>query len=59
MVSNSHLQENFNQIPKEVGDIESNQTGFSASIVTVAVVALESLVPVLLATLEPGGGHQK
>ncbi|KAK3565371.1 hypothetical protein QTP86_007107 [Hemibagrus guttatus] len=32
-VFNSHLQESFNQIPREVGDIESEWTMFSSSIV--------------------------
>ncbi|KAI3361957.1 hypothetical protein L3Q82_012310, partial [Scortum barcoo] len=32
-VFNSHLQENFSQIPREAGDIESEWTMFSASIV--------------------------
>ncbi|KAI3353210.1 hypothetical protein L3Q82_019766 [Scortum barcoo] len=32
-VFNSHLQENFSQIPREAGDIESEWTMFSASTV--------------------------
>ncbi|KAK3533936.1 hypothetical protein QTP70_034935, partial [Hemibagrus guttatus] len=36
-VFNSHLQENFNQIPREVGDIESEWTMFSTSIVDAAI----------------------
>ncbi|KAK3572444.1 hypothetical protein QTP86_032667 [Hemibagrus guttatus] len=36
-VFNSHLQENFNQIPREVGDIESEWTMFSSSIVDAAI----------------------
>ncbi|KAK3558852.1 hypothetical protein QTP86_030442 [Hemibagrus guttatus] len=36
-VFNSHLQESFNQIPREVGDIESEWTMFSTSIVDAAI----------------------
>ncbi|KAK3507178.1 hypothetical protein QTP70_009513 [Hemibagrus guttatus] len=36
-VFNSHLRESFNQIPREVGDIESEWTMFSSSIVDVAI----------------------
>ena len=36
-VFNSHLWESFDQIPKEAGDIESEWTVFSTSIVDVAV----------------------
>ncbi|KAK3525887.1 hypothetical protein QTP70_010943 [Hemibagrus guttatus] len=36
-VFNSHLRESFNQIPKEVGDIESEWTMFSSSIVDAAI----------------------
>ncbi|KAK3509607.1 hypothetical protein QTP70_006811 [Hemibagrus guttatus] len=36
-VFNSHLQESFNQIPREVGDIESEWTMFSSSIVDTAI----------------------
>ncbi|KAK3562875.1 hypothetical protein QTP86_011117 [Hemibagrus guttatus] len=36
-VFNSHLQESFNQIPKEVGDIESEWTMYSSSIVDTAI----------------------
>ncbi|KAK3561419.1 hypothetical protein QTP86_002547 [Hemibagrus guttatus] len=36
-VFNSHLQESFNQIPREVGDIESEWTMFSSSIVDAAI----------------------
>ncbi|KAK3517717.1 hypothetical protein QTP70_016386 [Hemibagrus guttatus] len=36
-VFNSHLRENFNQIPREVGDIESEWTMFSTSIVDAAI----------------------
>ncbi|KAK3571740.1 hypothetical protein QTP86_018731, partial [Hemibagrus guttatus] len=35
-VFNSHLRESFNQIPREVGDIESEWTMFSSSIVDAA-----------------------
>ncbi|KAK3521039.1 hypothetical protein QTP86_018753 [Hemibagrus guttatus] len=36
-VFNSHLRESFNQIPREVGDIESEWTMFSSSIVNAAI----------------------
>ncbi|KAK3509856.1 hypothetical protein QTP70_015863 [Hemibagrus guttatus] len=36
-VFNSHLRERFNQIPREVGDIESEWTMFSTSIVDTAI----------------------
>ncbi|KAK3520878.1 hypothetical protein QTP86_015402 [Hemibagrus guttatus] len=36
-VFNSHLRESFNQIPREVGDIESEWTMFSSSIVDTAI----------------------
>ncbi|KAK3517140.1 hypothetical protein QTP86_003932 [Hemibagrus guttatus] len=36
-VFNSHLRESFNQIPREVGDIESEWTMFSTSIVDTAI----------------------
>ncbi|KAM9358371.1 uncharacterized protein ABDE67_003862 [Symphorus nematophorus] len=36
-VFNSHLRESFNQIPREAGDIESEWTMFSTSIVDAAV----------------------
>ncbi|KAK3544536.1 hypothetical protein QTP86_015589 [Hemibagrus guttatus] len=36
-VFNSHLRESFNQIPREVGDIESDWTMFSTSIVDAAI----------------------
>ncbi|KAI3361763.1 hypothetical protein L3Q82_002106 [Scortum barcoo] len=36
-VFNSHLRENFSQIQREAGDIESEWTMFSASIVNAAV----------------------
>ncbi|KAK3546351.1 hypothetical protein QTP70_025761, partial [Hemibagrus guttatus] len=36
-VFNSHLWESFNQIPREVGDIESEWTMFSTSIVDAAI----------------------
>ncbi|KAK3535153.1 hypothetical protein QTP70_004811 [Hemibagrus guttatus] len=36
-VCNSHLQESFNQIPREIGDIESEWTMFSSSIVDAAI----------------------
>ncbi|KAK3541692.1 hypothetical protein QTP86_001108 [Hemibagrus guttatus] len=36
-VFNSHLRESFNQIPREVGDIESEWTMFSTSIVDATI----------------------
>ncbi|KAK3532460.1 hypothetical protein QTP86_018448, partial [Hemibagrus guttatus] len=36
-VFNSHLRESFNQIPREVGDIESKWTMFSTSVVDAAI----------------------
>ncbi|KAK3532983.1 hypothetical protein QTP70_006201 [Hemibagrus guttatus] len=36
-VFNSHLRESFNQIPRDVGDIESEWTMFSSSIVDAAI----------------------
>ncbi|KAK3511772.1 hypothetical protein QTP70_021807 [Hemibagrus guttatus] len=36
-VFNSHLRESFNQMPREVGDIESEWTMFSTSIVDAAI----------------------
>ncbi|KAK3556749.1 hypothetical protein QTP70_016703 [Hemibagrus guttatus] len=36
-VLNSHIRESFNQIPREVGDIESEWTMFSTSIVDAAI----------------------
>ncbi|KAK3550620.1 hypothetical protein QTP70_001026 [Hemibagrus guttatus] len=36
-VFNSHLRESFNQMPREVGDIESEWTMFSSSIVDAAI----------------------
>ncbi|KAK3572591.1 hypothetical protein QTP86_000401 [Hemibagrus guttatus] len=36
-VFNSHLRQSFNQIPREVGDIESEWTMFSSSIVNAAI----------------------
>ncbi|KAI3368363.1 hypothetical protein L3Q82_008072 [Scortum barcoo] len=61
-VFNSHLRKSFSQIPREAGDIESEWTMFSASIVDAGrfeVVDARSLVPVVAATPEPGGGHRK
>ncbi|KAI3363122.1 hypothetical protein L3Q82_011775 [Scortum barcoo] len=62
-VFNSHLRKSFSQIPREAGDIESEWTMFSASIVdTLAVRSCgtqRSLVPVVVAIPEPGGGHRK
>ncbi|KAI3351313.1 hypothetical protein L3Q82_005858 [Scortum barcoo] len=61
-VFNSHLRKSFSQIPREAGDIESEWTMFSASIVDsrqFEVVDARSLVPVVVAIPEPGGGHRK
>ncbi|KAI3364645.1 hypothetical protein L3Q82_011429 [Scortum barcoo] len=61
-VFNSHLRKSFSQIPREAGDIESEWTMFSASIVDAVqfeVVDARSLVPVVVAIPEPGGGHRK
>ncbi|KAI3355550.1 hypothetical protein L3Q82_018377 [Scortum barcoo] len=56
-VFNSHLRKSFSQIPREAGDIESEWTMFSASIVDAAMVRscgrLRSLVPVVAATPNP------
>ncbi|KAI3374595.1 hypothetical protein L3Q82_021173 [Scortum barcoo] len=61
-VFNSHLRKSFSQIPREAGDIESEWTMFSASIVDVHAVrscgrkvsgACRGGNP------EPGGGHRK
>ncbi|KAK3568528.1 hypothetical protein QTP86_008617 [Hemibagrus guttatus] len=56
-VFNSHLRESFNQIPREVGDIESEWTTFSSSIVDAAHRLIRSLVPVAIP--EHSGGHWK
>ncbi|KAI3377047.1 hypothetical protein L3Q82_000049 [Scortum barcoo] len=63
-VFNSHLRKSFSQIPREAGDIESEWTMFSASIVDSLQCSSKlwdarSLVPVVVATPEPGGGHRK
>ncbi|KAK7921963.1 hypothetical protein WMY93_008865 [Mugilogobius chulae] len=57
---NSHLRESFSQLPGETGDIESEWTLFSASIVNAAprAVVARSRVPVAAAIPEPGGGHR-
>ncbi|KAI3355926.1 hypothetical protein L3Q82_004474 [Scortum barcoo] len=55
-VFNSHLRKSFSQIPREAGDIESEWTMFSASIVDMRqfeVVDARSLVPVVAATPNP------
>ncbi|KAI3353617.1 hypothetical protein L3Q82_004820 [Scortum barcoo] len=54
-VFNSHLRKSFSQIPREAGDIESEWTMFSASIVDAKAVRscgpdARSLVPVVAAT---------
>ncbi|KAI3370784.1 hypothetical protein L3Q82_007324 [Scortum barcoo] len=61
-VFNSHLRENFSQIPREAGDIESEWTMFSASIVDTAVRSCGHKGLWCLSwrqPLEPGGGHRK
>ncbi|KAK3550659.1 hypothetical protein QTP70_002362 [Hemibagrus guttatus] len=60
-VFNSHLWESFNQILREVGDIVSEWTMFSSSIVDEpsGAVAIRSLVPVAAAIPEHSGGHWK
>ncbi|KAI3352723.1 hypothetical protein L3Q82_019304 [Scortum barcoo] len=55
-VFNSHLRKSFSQIPREAGDIESEWTMFSASIVDARAMVRKlwdarSLVPVVAATL--------
>ncbi|KAI3376697.1 hypothetical protein L3Q82_017126 [Scortum barcoo] len=56
-VFNSHLRKSFSQIPREAGDIESEWTMFSASLLSTRqfeVVDARSLVPVVVAaTPEP------
>ncbi|KAI3352225.1 hypothetical protein L3Q82_005588 [Scortum barcoo] len=57
-VFNSHLRKSFSQIPREAGDIESEWTMFSASIVDAAMAVrscgrARSLVPVVAATPNP------
>ncbi|KAI3363179.1 hypothetical protein L3Q82_011552 [Scortum barcoo] len=62
-VFNSHLRKSFSQIPREAGDIESEWTMFSASIVDAAVRSCGRKVsgacrggnPIS----NPGGGHRK
>ncbi|KAI3367396.1 hypothetical protein L3Q82_026250 [Scortum barcoo] len=65
-VFNSHLRKSFSQIPREAGDIESEWTMFSASIVDAAMVRscgrkVSGACPGawLMAIPEPGGGHRK
>ncbi|KAK3540105.1 hypothetical protein QTP70_025798, partial [Hemibagrus guttatus] len=53
-VFNSHLRESFNQIPREVGDIESEWTMFSSAIVDAAIRSW-SLVPVAAAIPKHSG----
>ncbi|KAI3367295.1 hypothetical protein L3Q82_008347 [Scortum barcoo] len=63
-VFNSHLRQNFSQIPREAGDIESEWTMFSASIVE-RVRQLRSCGRKVSgachggATPKPSGGHRK
>ncbi|KAI3354352.1 hypothetical protein L3Q82_018879 [Scortum barcoo] len=57
-----HLRKSFSQIPREAGDIESEWTMFSASIVDAAVRSCGRKVSGAcrgMATPEPGGGHRK
>ncbi len=55
-IFNSHLWRSFDRIPRESGDIESEWTMFSTSIVDAAV---RSPVPVEVAIPKHGGGHRK
>ncbi|KAI3357108.1 hypothetical protein L3Q82_015575 [Scortum barcoo] len=52
-VFNSHLRKSFSQIPREAGDIESEWTMFSASIVDEAVRSCGRKVPAVAATPNP------
>ncbi|KAI3361632.1 hypothetical protein L3Q82_001995 [Scortum barcoo] len=52
-VFNSHLQKSFSQIPREAGDIESEWTMFSASIVDVQAVLAVGLLMQLTGTGRP------
>ncbi|KAK3571066.1 hypothetical protein QTP86_001313 [Hemibagrus guttatus] len=59
-VFNSHLGESFNQIPREVGDIESDNGPCSPPPLLMQpsrAVAVRSLVPVAAAIPKPSGGH--
>ncbi|KAI3356997.1 hypothetical protein L3Q82_003633 [Scortum barcoo] len=60
-VFNSHLRKSFSQIPREAGDIESEWTMFSASIVDAAVRSCGRKVSGACrgGNPEPGGGHRK
>ncbi|KAI3368073.1 hypothetical protein L3Q82_026892, partial [Scortum barcoo] len=62
-VFNSHLRKNFSQIPREAGDIESEWTMFSASIVDAAVRSCGHKVSGAChggrQLPKPGGGHRK
>ncbi|KAI3357217.1 hypothetical protein L3Q82_015671 [Scortum barcoo] len=61
-VFNSHLRKSFSQIPREAGDIESEWTMFSASIVDAGGSKLwtQGLWCLSWRQLpEPGGGHRK
>ncbi|KAK3568835.1 hypothetical protein QTP86_017957 [Hemibagrus guttatus] len=60
-VFNSHLRESFNQIPREVGDIESEWTTFSSSIVDAAIRSCGRKVSGAgrAAIPEHSGGHWK
>ncbi|KAI3352448.1 hypothetical protein L3Q82_005402 [Scortum barcoo] len=60
-VFNSHLRKSFSQIPREAGDIESEWTMFSASIVDAAVRSCGRKVSGACRggnPPEPGGGHR-
>ncbi|KAI3371640.1 hypothetical protein L3Q82_023595, partial [Scortum barcoo] len=61
-VFNSHLRKSFSQIPREAGDIESEWTMFSASIVDAAVRSCGRKVSGACRggnpQIEPGGGHR-
>ncbi|KAI3368223.1 hypothetical protein L3Q82_007817 [Scortum barcoo] len=60
-VFNSHLRKSFSQIPREAGDIESEWTMFSASIVDAGSSKLWTQGLWCLSWWkfpEPGGGHR-
>ncbi|KAI3377642.1 hypothetical protein L3Q82_008802 [Scortum barcoo] len=60
-VFNSHLRKSFSQIPREAGDIESEWTMFSASIVDAGSSGCGRKVSGACrgGNPEPGGGHRK
>ncbi|KAK3535001.1 hypothetical protein QTP70_001959 [Hemibagrus guttatus] len=60
-VFNSHLRENFNQIPREVGTLSLSGPCSPPPLLTQTsgAVAIKSLVPVAAAIPEHSGGHWK